>query len=29
VDRSPTLWSKIKEMKKLKLKVKEKLHATK
>jgi uncharacterized protein YdcH (DUF465 family) len=29
VDRSSTLWSKIKEMKKLKLKVKEKLHATK
>ena len=29
VDRSSTLWTKIKEMKKLKLKVKEKLHATK
>jgi hypothetical protein len=29
VDRSSTLWSKIKEMKKLKLKAKEKLHATK
>lgn len=28
-DRSSTLWSKIKEMKKLKLKAKEKLHATK
>ena len=29
VDRSSTLWSKIKELKKLKLKAKEKLHATK
>jgi uncharacterized protein YdcH (DUF465 family) len=28
-DRSSTLWSKIKEMKKLKLKAKEKLHAIK